>query len=298
MRVLILGGGGQLATELERSLAGEPCLALSHSQADICDAAEVERHAHEFRPDCIVNTAAYHRVDDCEDEVARSFAVNAVALKALAQIANRTGAALVHFSTDYVFDGAQRQPYRETDPPRPLSIYGMSKFAGEQIVRRYAERYFLVRSCGLYGRAGSQSKGGNFVETMLRLASENRTIRVVDDQVATPTSVRDLAKALVPLIGTERFGLYHMTNAGSCSWFEFAGEIFRLTGRVAGPEARLQPISSAEFRAKARRPPYSVLDNAALREAGFPALAPWQEALASYLRERTEGKADPSPRTG
>lgn len=281
MRVLILGGGGQLAAELERSLTGHECLALSHAQADICDAAQIERHARDFQPDCIVNTAAYHRVDDCEDEVSRSFQVNAIALKSLARLANDCGATLVHFSTDYVFDGAQRRPYRETDSPRPLSIYGMSKFAGEQIVGRYAERYLLIRTCGLYGHAGSRSKGGNFVETMLHLAREGRPIRVVADQIATPTSVRDLVSSLVSLIGARRYGLYHVTNAGSCSWFEFAQEIFRLSGL----ESRLQPISSAEFRAKARRPSYSVLDNQALREAGFPELPSWKQALAFYLCE-------------
>lgn len=284
MRLLILGGGGQLATELERSLTGHEHLTLSHAQADICDAAQVERHARAFHPDCIVNTAAYHRVDDCEDEVSRSFQVNAVALKGLALLANDLNAILMHFSTDYVFDGAQHRPYRETDVPHPLSIYGMSKLAGEQIVSRYAERYFLIRSCGLYGHAGSRSKGGNFVETMLRLAREGRTIRVVEDQVTTPTSVRDLTRSLVPLVESGRFGLYHVTNAGSCSWFEFAREIFRLS-RL---DARLQPISSADFRSKAQRPPYSVLDNLALREAGFPALPSWKEALALYLRERTQ----------
>jgi dTDP-4-dehydrorhamnose reductase len=285
VRVLILGGGGQLATELTQALNGHEHLALSHAQADICDAAQIERYAREFRPDSIINTAAYHRVDECEDEVSRSFQVNAVALKALARLANDLGATFVHFSTDYVFDGAQRHPYRETDVPRPLSIYGMSKLAGEQIVSRYAGRYLLIRSCGLYGHVGSRSKGGNFVETMLRLAREGRTIRVVEDQVATPTSVRDLVSGLVPLLGARQFGLFHMTNAGSCSWFEFAQEIFQFSEL----RARLQPVSSAEFRSKARRPPYSVLDNAALREAGFPELPSWKQALAAYLRERPEG---------
>jgi dTDP-4-dehydrorhamnose reductase len=285
VRLLILGAGGQLAAELERSHVGGEHLALSHSQADICDAAAIERYAREFHPDCIVNTAAFHRVDVCEGEVARSFEVNAVALKGLARVANEMGAALAHFSTDYVFDGAQRHPYRESDVPRPISIYGMSKFAGEQIVGRYAERYFLIRSCGLYGHGGSRSKGGNFVETMLRLGREGRAIRVVNDQIAAPTSARALAQSALALLPTRRYGLYHITNAGSCSWYEFAREIFRL----AGIEANLQPISSAEFGAKARRPLYSVLENGALREAGLPALRPWQEALGIYLRERAAG---------
>jgi dTDP-4-dehydrorhamnose reductase len=285
VRILILGAGGQLASELERVLTEDEVLSLSHAEADICDTEAVARHVRSFHPDCIVNTAAYHRVDDCEDEVASSFKVNAVALKGLCSLANSAGATLVHFSTDYVFDGAQRRPYRETDPPNPISIYGMSKLSGEQIVRRYGERYFLIRTCGLYARDGSRSKGGNFVETMLRLAAEGRTIRVVNDQVATPTSAKDLLKSLLPLLHTDRYGLYHMTNNGSCSWFEFAKEIFRL----ANLPANVQPVSSTEFRAKARRPPYSVLDNLALREAGFPELPPWQEALAEYLRERITG---------
>jgi dTDP-4-dehydrorhamnose reductase len=147
---------------------------------------------------------------------------------------------------------------------------------------RYAERYFLIRTCGIYAHRGSRSKGGNFVETMLRLASEGRTIRVVHDQVATPTSAGDLVRSLVPLLHSEHFGLYHMTNTGLCSWYEFAKEIFRL----ANLRADIRPVSSAEFRAKAHRPPYSVLDNYALRHAGFAELPPWEHALAAYLRER------------
>lgn len=285
MRILILGAGGQLASELEQALTDDDVLALSHAEVDICDGDAVQRHARRFRPDCIVNTAAYHRVDDCEDEVERSFAVNAVAMKGLCHVADSAGATLTHFSTDYVFDGRQRRPYRETDLANPISIYGMSKLAGEQIVRQYAERYFLIRTCGLYAGNGSRSKGGNFVETMLRLAAEGRTIRVVNDQVATPTSARDLVQSLVPLLHSDRFGLYHMTNTGSCSWFDFAKEIFRL----ANLPANVRPVSSAEFRAKARRPPYSVLDNLALREAGLPELPPWQQALADYLRDRVTG---------
>ncbi len=284
MRVLIFGAGGQIATELARSLEGDQVLALAHAQADIADADAVERHARMFRPELVVNCAAYHRVDECEDEVGRSFGVNAVAVRNLVRTANGLGAVLVHFSTDYVFDGALRRPYRETDPPNPLSIYGMSKFAGEQIVRRYAQRYFLIRTGGLYAPAGSRSKGGNFVETMLRLARDGRPIRVVNDQVATPTSASDLVQDLVPLLRSGRFGLYHMTNTGSCSWYEFAKEIFRL----ARVPADVRPVSSAEFRAKAHRPPYSVLDNYALRQAGLTDLPPWEHALAAYLRERDQ----------
>ncbi|HEV2386411.1 MAG TPA: dTDP-4-dehydrorhamnose reductase [Candidatus Acidoferrales bacterium] len=285
MRFLILGAGGQLATALEDTLAGESVLALAHEQADICDALSVGRHARGFRPEFVINTAAYHRVDECEGAPGPSFAVNAAALAGLAGIANELDAALVHFSTDYVFDGARSQPYRETDPPNPLSVYGISKLAGEQIVCRYARRYFLVRTCGLYGRRRQGSKSMNFVERMLRLAEARHPIRVVNDQVLTPTSAKDLAEALAGLLATGKCGLYHMTNAGQCSWHEFAQEIFRL----AGLPADLEPVSRAEYGAKAKRPAYSVLAHRALREAGRPDLRPWQEALADYLRAERQG---------
>lgn len=281
MRVMILGASGQLASALIPALEADQVLALAHTEADIRDAGTVERHARMFRPELLVNAAAFHRVDVCEDEVAESFAVNAVAVRGLARVASELGATLVHFSTDYVFDGARREPYRETDTPNPISIYAMSKLAGEQIVQRYANPHFLIRTCGVYGPSHG-GQGGNFVEAMLRLARTGGPIRVVRDQVVTPTSAKDLAEALVPLMRSRTYGLYHITNAGQCSWFDFAKEIFRL----AGLQPNLQPTTSAEFRAKARRPPYSVLDNEALRRAGFPELRPWQEALADYISHR------------
>jgi dTDP-4-dehydrorhamnose reductase len=229
-----------------------------------------------------VNTAAFHRVDDCEEQVAQSFAVNAVGVHNLVRAANQVGAVLVHFSTDYVFDGSQRRPYAETDHPHPQSIYALSKLAGELMVRRYADKYFLIRTCGLYGHAGSSGKGGNFVETMVRLAKAEKPIRVVNDQVLTPTSTKDLAEKLVPLIHTDRYGLYHMTNTGECSWYEFAREVFRL----AGLKPNLEPTTTAAFGAPARRPAYSVLDNLAYRAAGFADFRPWQEALSDYIRSR------------
>jgi dTDP-4-dehydrorhamnose reductase len=281
MRVLIFGAGGQLAHELSEAFAGEELLGLPRARADITDAAAVAREIGDFRPDCVINTAAFHRVDDCEDRVAESFAVNAVALHTLVRAANGAGAPLVHFSTDYVFDGRQRRPYRETDPPNPLSIYAMSKLAGEQIVRRYAGRYFLIRTCGLYGRGGRRD---NFVERMLARAEAGKPIRVVNDQVVAPTSAKDLAEKLRALVPTGRYGLYHMTNRGQCSWYDFAREIFRRAGRGAPPT--LVPVTSEEFAARARRPLYSVLDHEALDRAGIPDFRPWQEALADYLRER------------
>ncbi len=282
MRILLTGAGGQLAHDLKACLGGETLVALTRAELDITNAPAVRAALERHRPDCLINTAAYNRVDDAEAEPAAAFAANAGGVENLARAAATAGAVLVHFSTDYVFDGSKRAPYVETDAPNPLSLYARSKRAGEEAVQRYCEKYFLLRTCGLYGAAGNRSKGGNFVERMLRLAAEGKPLHVVNDQVLTPTSTRDLAEKLLPLLRTRRYGLYHMTNTGECSWYDFAREIFRL----AGVPAELEAVSTAAFAARARRPPYSVLDNAAYRAAGFPDFRPWQEALADYLKQR------------
>lgn len=286
MRILLIGSAGQLAQDLMPLLQtrGHEVVPVTHEQVEICSAEGVGKAVAGVRPQCIINTAAFHRVDDCEEQAERAFAVNVMGVRNLAEAAEQAGAVLTHFSTDYVFGGEKRAPYKETDLPQPLSIYAMSKLAGEFAARRYCSRHFVIRTCGLYGMGGSRSKGGNFAETMLRLAAQKKTIRVVADQTATPTSTADLAERLLPLIESERFGVYHMTSAGQCSWYEFAAELFRL----AKVEADLHPTDSKSFGAKARRPAYSVLDNWQLRAAGLAEFRPWQEALADYVRERNQ----------
>jgi len=280
MRIVLLGAGGQLATDLVATLKLDKIFPFSHAEIDITDAATVQSRIVGLRPDCVINTAAFHRVDDCEDQPGKSFEVNAVGVYNVARAANQAGSILVHFSTDYVFDGAKRAPYVETDATNPQSIYALSKRAGERIVQQYSPPHFLIRTCGLYGHAHQRGKGTNFVETMLEQAQAGLPIRVVTDQVLTPTASADLARALDPLIHTDRFGLYHLTNTGECSWYEFAQEVFRLARLT--PD--VQPITSEALGRKARRPAYSVLDNANYRAAGFPDLRPWQEALSDYLR--------------
>jgi dTDP-4-dehydrorhamnose reductase len=282
MRILLLGAGGQLATDLLATLTGDKIFrspTRSWTSATRLWCARVSN----LRPDAILNTAAFHRVDDCEDEPEQAFRVNSVGVYHMARVAAEVGAVLVHVSTDYVFDGAKGAPYVETDAPNPQSVYALSKRAGELIVQRYCQRYFLVRTSGLYGLASRRGKGTNFVETMLRLAEDGQPIRVVTDQVFSPTSSADLARALNLLIHTDRFGLYHLTNTGQCTWYEFAQEVFRLSG--LSPD--LHPTTSEALARKARRPAYSVLDNANYRAAGYPDLRPWQEALADYLKRRT-----------
>ena len=289
MTTLLIGATGQLGTELRQAFGDHDLAPLAHSDLELTDRAQVREALDKYRPGLILNTAAYHRVDECEDEPERAFAVNAMAVRDLATAAKGIGAVLVHFSTDYVFDGRQRRPYREVDLPGPLSVYAASKLAGEYFIRAILERHFLIRTCGLYGLAGSREKGGNFVETMLRLAREGREIRVVGDQVLTPTSARELARKVRQLVETGRYGLYHITNNGECSWYQFAQAIFEL----AGLNPRLFETTSAAYGARANRPAYSVLDNAKLHRLGLDDLRPWHEALKEYLEVRRAMKGLP-----
>jgi dTDP-4-dehydrorhamnose reductase len=239
----------------------------------------------QLQPDCIINTAAYHRVDECEDRPELAFAVNASGVYNLARAAQKIGASLVHFSTDYVFDGAKRIPYTEADRPNPISVYGMSKWAGERLIARYCEKHYIIRTCGLYGAGGSASKGGNFVRSILRAAENGKPLRVVADQIVTPTSTADLARKVAELLDENVYGTYHMTNTGECSWFEFATEVLRL----ATVEAEITPVTSQEYGATAARPAYSVLDNARMRGLGIEELKPWQAALADFLEQEYRG---------
>ncbi len=284
MRVAVVGSSGQLGTDLVQRL-GEQAVPLTHQQVEVADLRSVRSALEAVRPDVVVNCAAYNFVDRAEDEPQAAWAVNALGPRNLAVVCSEQDAVLVHVSTDHVFgldDGRQR-PYTETDPPGPVSVYGVSKLAGEYFVRSLCPRSFVVRTCGLYGLAGTSGRGkGNFVETMLRLAREGRPVRVVNDQRCTPTSTTELAAAVVRLFQTERFGMYHVTNAGDCTWFEFACEIFRLEGL----DVPVVPIRSEQFGARARRPRYSVLDCSKLSRVTGVVLSDWRAALADYLRRR------------
>jgi len=283
VRTLLIGADGQLAQELRQVYSDHDLIPMTHADMDITDRKQTEAVLDRHVPDLILNTAAYHRVDECEEFPAKAYEVNALAVRHLAQWARAHGAILVHFSTDYVFDGRLRRPYAEADPPAPLSAYAVSKLAGEYFIRAIHDRHFIIRTCGLYGIAGSSGKGGNFIETMLRLAGEGKEIRVVDDQVLTPTSAKELAREVRRLVETGAYGLYHITNDGVCSWYEFAAAIFELSGL----RLRLEPTTSAAFGARATRPAYSVLDNANLRSLGLDDLRHWRDALADYLDERS-----------
>jgi dTDP-4-dehydrorhamnose reductase len=283
MKHLVLGSAGQLGRDLCSRLAGE-VISLTRQQADLASGSSLRAALEFLQPNVVVNCAAYNQVDRAESEPAAAFAVNAWGVRELALVCRDLGCELVHFSTDYVFglDAERSLPYAEDDPPGPVNVYGLSKLAGEYLVRSLCPRHYVIRTCGLYGVWGSGGKGGNFVQTMLRLAGEGKPIRVVSDQRCTPTYTADLAVATIELIGTGRHGLYHTTNGGSCSWFEFAQTIFQF----AGVQANLSAITTQEYAAAARRPAHSVLSMDRLATVGLSAPRPWQDALQAYLHER------------
>jgi dTDP-4-dehydrorhamnose reductase len=285
MKVMVTGANGQLGTDLCLTLRDFETIGLTHAEADITDLTSFINICRKYRPSVIINTASYVRVDDCEDEVDRAFLVNALGARNVAVAAQELGAKLIHISTDYVFGGEatpHHTPYTEFDIPAPANVYGRSKLAGEDMVRHHCHRHFIVRSSGLFGVAGSSGKGGNFIETILRLGKERDELRVVNDQVLSPTYTRDLAAKIAQLMTTEYYGIFHVTNRGSCSWYEFTVEILRL----AGLKTRVVPITSDQYPQKARRPAYSVLDNYQLRLLRMDEMRTWQEALADYMREK------------
>jgi len=286
MKILLIGALGQLGTDLRKTLTSHEVIPVDKEEIDVCDPAAVDTMVDALAPGLLLNCSAFNRVDEAEENPQAAFAVNTFAVRNLALAARRRDIPLVHFSTDYVFDGppdsSARRPFVESDLPCPQSMYGVSKLAGEAMVRAIWPKHFLIRTCGLYGYTGSRDKGTNFVEAMIGLARKSGLIRVVADQVCTPTSTIDLACAIAGLISTDAYGLYHLTSAGECTWYEFAQAIFELLG--LHPD--LRPQTSAHLSARAKRPAYSVLDNYRFRAAGFADMRPWREALDGYMRGR------------
>ena len=285
---MVIGATGQLGSDLVRTFdqPGE-LVALSTRDVDILDAERTRSILEALQPTCVINTAAYNLVDRAEDDGRSAFALNAEAVGTLAAVCQAAGARLVHFSTDYVFDGAKRTPYLETDSPQPVSVYGESKLAGERLALERCERSVIFRVCGLFGLAGSLGKGkGNFVETMLRLAREGRPLRVVSDQVLCPSYTLDLARKVWKVLPKVAHPIYHLTNAGQVSWYEFARRALELAGLTAD----LTPVTAAEYGARARRPAYSVLAHAHLAALGEDDLRPWDAALPAYVAERSSSR--------
>jgi len=273
VRILLTGAGGQLGRELLQTLSGEEVHAFDHRSLDISDRQAVFAIVQRIRPAWVINAAAYNEVDPAEQDPEHAFAVNAAGAGYLADAAAHAGAEIVHISTDYVFDGRKGEPYIETDRPNPLSVYGRSKYEGELQVTNSAASWCVVRTAWLYG-----AQGKNFVRAILAAAERGGPLKVVADQVGSPTWTRQLARAISDLIRSPARGLFHVANRGSCSRFELAQAI-------VGPGVDVQPITSVEAARAAPRPANSALNSVRWEAAGFTLLPEWRTALREFLAE-------------
>lgn len=280
MRTLVIGSSGQLGQDLMRAL-GDDATGLTHGEIDVTDGVGVSRILREHRPDWVINTAAFHRVDDCELNPTLAFAVNATGAANVARAAAEIGTGVVFYSTDYVFGGEGRprhDPHTESSLPDPYNVYGVSKLAGERMVMNANPRHLVIRSAGLYGTATSR-KGWTFPELMVNKGRNDGWVKVVTDQALSPTSTHDLAETTRALMERDARGLFHLTNEGECSWFEFAQATFD----IAGIAVNMEPTATITGERRARRPPYSALTSERLAATGVPPMRPWREALAHYL---------------
>ncbi len=282
MKIAIIGADGQLGSDLVKILEGNNVFPLFYPDFDITKPERTKNILSQLSLEFVINTAAFHRVDECEDDPVSAFEVNALAVRNLALICQELDLVLVHFSTDYVFDGKKETPYVEENPPHPLNVYGVSKLAGEYFVRTILKSFFLIRTCGLYGEAGCWGKGSNFVDTVISLGKKNDPIRIVNDQTVTPTSTVELALRIKELIQKQHYGLYHLTNEGQCTWFEFAETVFSLIGK----SPKLLPVDSNSYGARALRPSYSVLKNRNAKKVGLSEFSHWKGALKQYLKKK------------
>ena len=280
MKIAVIGANGQLGSQIvDKFSEKNQVFPLTHDRMEIVDRARSEDILREIKPDVVINTAAFHNVPLCEKEPLRAFEVNALGALNLAQLSETLRFKLVHYSTDYVFDGQKTAPYTEDDKTNPLNIYAFTKRDGEDLIRNNSCNYYILRISGIYGRVPCRAKGGNFITTMKKAARERDLVKVVDDEILTPTSVEAIAKNTELLIQQDTFGTYHMTCQGSCSWFGFARVIFeKLKLRTS-----LIPCKSLEFPSSVKRPMYSVLENKNLRAIALDKMPHWQDTLIEFL---------------
>jgi dTDP-4-dehydrorhamnose reductase len=281
MKITIIGSTGQLGTDLINVLQDEhEVVGLTHQDIEVTDynSCQILKNS---APDAIINTAAFHKTDQCEEDPLKTFSVNAVGTRNVATISNEIEATTIFVSTDYVFDGSKNEPYTEDDTPTPVNTYGISKLAGEFYTKKNPKHY-IIRLASLFGVAGASGKGGNFVETMIMKAKKNEPIRVVDDMWMSPTYTRDAATTIKKIMELKLpFGTYHSTNQGYCTWFQFAKETFKITGL----DPTIKPIKTHQLEIKARRPRFSALKSIKLPKYGIQ-MREWKEALHDYLVEK------------
>lgn len=280
-KILLFGGSGQLGSEIVRQWADKAIVAPSSSEVNVDDRLAVSGLIERVSPDLVINCTAFHNVDQCEIEPERAFTTNSLAVFGMARACAEAGSVFVTFSTDYVFSGKLGREYTEQDETGPLSAYGVSKLAGEHLAFLARAKSFVVRTCGVYGTRVSSSKGYTFIDRILTQARASEVVRVVCDQVVSPSYVGSIALALRDLLRTERYGLYHMVNAGPVTWFDFATEILR----QAGIDHPVEPVSTHHWPSKVHRPAYSALANVNLSSLGID-MPDWREGIAAYLRQK------------
>lgn len=279
MKVLVTGSSGMLGHDLLEvlSLKGWDTFGLDHHNGDVTDLKGLRSVVKEFRPDTVVHCAAFTDVDGCEKDPDRAFKVNGLGTKNVAISCQEVDASMVYISTDYVFDGEKKDPYNELDNPNPINAYGRSKLLGEYYVQHLLNRFSIIRTSWLFGKNGK-----NFIGTLLNLFKKEDTLKIVDDQFGSPTFSKDLARRVGEVIEGGGYGIYHITNTGSCSWYGFAAKIVELAG-VQGKT--VEPTDSETFKRPAKRPKNSILENRLLKVEGYGLLRPWEEALVAYLKE-------------
>lgn len=279
MKVLVTGVKGQLGYDVVRELEkrGHTAVGVDIDEMDITDAAAVERVLTETQPEAVIHCSAFTAVDRAEDETELCRRVNVEGTKNIAKICKKLDCKMLYLSTDYIFSGDGERPWEPDDEASPLNAYGQSKYDGELALKKYVEKYFIVRISWVFG-----INGNNFIKTMLRLGRENGAVKVVDDQIGSPTYTYDLSRLLVDMIESDRYGAYHATNEGICSWYEFAKEIFRAAGMN---DVSVTPVKSGEFPVKAKRPKNSRMSKEKLVANGFTLLPAWQDAVARYMKE-------------
>ncbi len=278
MKCFVTGANGQLGSDLICQLKsrGYDVLGTDVQEMDITDSSQVEQVMGSYEPDVVFHCAAYTAVDRAEDETELCEKINTFGTKNIAKICAKLGCKMIYISTDYVFDGEGTRPWEPDDPRSPLNAYGKYKYEGELEVEKYLSRYFIIRISWVFGKQGK-----NFVDTMLRLGKEHDELTVVDDQIGSPTYTWDLSRLLIDMAETEKYGAYHATNEGICSWYEFAKEIFR----IKGMKTKVTPVSSDQYPVKAKRPKNSRMSKQKLRDQGFEPLPDWKDAVRRYLEQ-------------
>lgn len=279
MKVIVTGSDGQLGSDILK-VFGESTIGFSHAEFEVTDMEMCENKIKNI--DCVINCAAYVRVDDCEDNPQEAFMVNAIGAKNIASVCNKRNVTSVYISTDFVFDGNKSTPYEEGDIPNPLNLYGLTKYAGEIFTKNYAQKSYIIRTASLYGLSGTKGKGGNFIDFIMEKYSKNEEIEIVNDIYMSPTYTKDLAN-MIKII-TEKnlpFGIYHIVNEGHCSWYNFATEVFNLLHI----NAKIIPITIDKLNRKARRPLFTPLINKKLKNFNLH-LRSWKEALQDYIKEK------------